>query len=67
MLSAGDLLTARNAADFARHRDQVMRMLPVVFGFALGCGLGAVWEGSAGLWCLALPTGLVLAALLLLS
>jgi uncharacterized membrane protein YoaK (UPF0700 family) len=65
MLSAGDLLTARDAAHFARHRDQVMRMLPVVFGFALGCGLAAVWQATGGLWSLILPTGLVLAALLL--
>jgi hypothetical protein len=38
-------------------------MLPVIVGFAIGCGLGAAFEARAGLWSLALPTGLAVLAL----
>ena len=39
-----------------------MHTLPVIVGFATGCGLGAACEAAAGLWSLALPTGLALLA-----
>jgi hypothetical protein len=37
--------------------------LAVIFGFAIGCGLGATCEAALGLWSLALPTGLAMLAL----
>jgi hypothetical protein len=40
-----------------------MHTLPVIVGFATGCGLGAAYEAAAGLWSLALPTSLALLAL----
>jgi hypothetical protein len=36
--------------------------LPVIVGFIIGCGFGAAWQAAAGLWSLALPTGLALFA-----
>jgi uncharacterized membrane protein YoaK (UPF0700 family) len=46
------------------HR-KAMRLLPVIVGFTLGCGLGAAAEDAYGLRALALPTALALLALLM--
>ena len=39
-----------------------MRILPVIVGFAVGCGIGAACEAWLGLRSLALPAGLALLA-----
>ena len=36
--------------------------LPVIVGFAIGGGVGAACEAAAGLWSLAMPTGLAFLA-----
>jgi len=46
----------------AKARNRATRTLPVIVGFALGCGLGAACEAALGLWSLALPAGLALLA-----
>ncbi len=53
----------KNAVDKARLRSS--RTLPVIVGFALGCGVGAVCEQNIGLMALALPTTLAVIALAL--
>jgi uncharacterized membrane protein YoaK (UPF0700 family) len=63
MLDLGGVLVGGDPAEVARARSRAMRTLPVIVGFATGCGLGAACEAAAGLWSLALPTGLALLAL----
>ena len=41
-------------------RNRATRTLPVIVGFAVGCGLGAACVAAVGLWSLVLPTGLAL-------
>ncbi len=38
---------------------------PVILGFTVGCGLGSAGEATFGAWCLALPTGLALLAVVM--
>jgi uncharacterized membrane protein YoaK (UPF0700 family) len=61
-LDVGEVLLGRNTADTAKANDQAARTLPVIVGFAVGCGLGAPSEAAFGLWSLALPAGLALLA-----
>lgn len=62
MLDLGELLVGRDQAEIAKARIRAIHTLPVIFGFTIGCGLGAACEAAAGLWLLALPTGLALLA-----
>ena len=61
MLDLGGLIGG-DPAEVAKARSRAMHTLPVIVGFATGCGLGAACEAAAGLWSLALPTGLALLA-----
>ena len=65
MLDLGEVLVGRDQAEIAKARRSVMHTLPVIFGFVLGCALGAACEAAAGLWSLALPSGLALVACVL--
>jgi uncharacterized membrane protein YoaK (UPF0700 family) len=62
MLDVGEVLVGGDAAKVAKARSRAMHTLPVIAGFAIGCGLGAACQAAAGLWSLALPTGLALLA-----
>jgi uncharacterized membrane protein YoaK (UPF0700 family) len=62
MLDLGEVLVGRDHAKAARARTRAMHTLPVIVGFAIGCVFGAAFEAVAGLWSLALPTGLALLA-----
>jgi uncharacterized membrane protein YoaK (UPF0700 family) len=62
MLDLGEVLVGRDHAKPARARTRAMRTLPVIVGFSIGCVFGAAFEAVAGLWSLALPTGLALLA-----
>jgi len=62
MLDLGEALGGGDAAKVAEARNRAMHTLPVIVGFTIGCGLGAAGEAVAGLWSLALPTGLALLA-----
>jgi uncharacterized membrane protein YoaK (UPF0700 family) len=61
----GDLLLGGDPAKVNQARDRAARTLPVIIGFAVGCGLGAACEVAFGMWSLTLPTGLALIALAL--
>lgn len=63
MLDVGEVLAGGDGAAVAKARGRAMRTLPVIVGFTLGCGLGAVCEAFAGLWSLVLPVALAVAAL----
>jgi uncharacterized membrane protein YoaK (UPF0700 family) len=63
MLDLGEAVAGADPAAAATARGRAMRTLPVIAGFAVGCGLGAASEAAAGLWSLALPTSLALLAL----
>jgi uncharacterized membrane protein YoaK (UPF0700 family) len=62
MLDLGAALVGRDHAKVPRARARAMRTLPVIVGFTIGCVCGAAFEAAAGLWSLALPTGLALLA-----
>ena len=62
MLDLGGVLVANDPAEVAKARSRAMHTLPVIVGFAIGGGLGAACQAAAGLWSLALPTGLALLA-----
>jgi uncharacterized membrane protein YoaK (UPF0700 family) len=59
----GEVLRGGDPADAAKARNRAARTLPVIVGFAVGCGVGATCEVMFGLWSLALPAGLALLAL----
>jgi uncharacterized membrane protein YoaK (UPF0700 family) len=63
MLDLGEALAGGDVAKVAKARRRALHTLPVIIGFAIGCGLGAAFEASAGLWSLALPSGLALLVL----
>jgi uncharacterized membrane protein YoaK (UPF0700 family) len=67
MLDLGEALGGADPAAAAKARRRAMHTLPVIAGFAVGCGLGAACEAVAGLWSLVLPTGLALLALICAS
>jgi len=62
MLDLGGVLVGGDSAKIAKPRSRAVHTLPVIVGFATGCGLGAACEAAAGLWSLVLPTGLALLA-----
>jgi len=64
-MDIGDMLVARDPSDVAKARTRAKHTWRAVFGFVVGCGLGACCEVAAGLWSLALPVGLALFALAL--
>ncbi|MEA2948591.1 MAG: hypothetical protein QOI40_3921 [Alphaproteobacteria bacterium] len=61
-MDVGEILFGSDPADMAKARDRAARTLPVIVGFAVGCGLGAACQATVGLWSLGLPTGLALLA-----
>jgi uncharacterized membrane protein YoaK (UPF0700 family) len=62
MLDLGGVLVGGDPAEVAKARSRAMHTLPVIVGFATGSGLGAACEAAAGMWSLAMPTGLALLA-----
>jgi uncharacterized membrane protein YoaK (UPF0700 family) len=63
MQDLGVVLVGRDAANIAKAKRRTLDTLPVIVGFAIGCGLGATGEAVAGPWSLCLPTALALLAL----
>ena len=63
MLDLGEAWAGADPAAAAAARGRAMRTLTVIAGFTIGCAVGAACEAAAGLWSLALPTGLALLAL----
>jgi uncharacterized membrane protein YoaK (UPF0700 family) len=62
MLDLGGVLVGGDAAEVAKAKSRALHTLPVIIGFAVGCGLGAAGEAAVGLWSLILPTVLALIA-----
>jgi uncharacterized membrane protein YoaK (UPF0700 family) len=60
-----EVLVGADPAEVNKARKRAARTLPVVIGFAIGCGLGAACEVAFGMWSLALPTGVALIGLVL--
>ena len=59
---SGVLVRRRDDAGVAQARARAMHTFPVIVGFTIGCVFGAAFEAAAGLWSLALPTGLAVVA-----
>lgn len=62
VLDLGEMLVGRDHVKAAQAHTRAIQTFPVILGFATGCVLGAAAKASAGLWSLALPTGLALIA-----
>lgn len=61
-MDVGEILVGSDSAQVAEARSRMARILPAIFGFGLGCGIGAACEAAIGLSSLALPVGLALLA-----
>jgi uncharacterized membrane protein YoaK (UPF0700 family) len=61
-MDAGRILLRGDPVKLAEARDRAVQTLPVIVGFAAGCGLGAGCMAALGLWSLVLPTGFALLA-----
>jgi uncharacterized membrane protein YoaK (UPF0700 family) len=57
-----DLAAMLVGGDAVRAKSRALRTLPVIVGFAIGCGLGAAAEAATHLWSLVLPTALAVVA-----
>lgn len=64
-VDVGTIILNAEQKDVDKARLRSGRTLPVIVGFALGCGIGAVCEQNVGLMALALPTTLAAIALAL--
>jgi uncharacterized membrane protein YoaK (UPF0700 family) len=62
MMDIGEVMFGRKPSEIVKARDRTMLTWPVIVGFAIGCGLGAICERTLGLRSLALPMGLALLA-----
>jgi uncharacterized membrane protein YoaK (UPF0700 family) len=60
-----NMLVAQDPNDVAQARSRARHTWPAVVGFAIGCTLGACCQMIVGLLSLVLPSGLALAALVL--
>jgi uncharacterized membrane protein YoaK (UPF0700 family) len=58
----GRILLPGDPVKLAEARNRAVQTLPVIVGFAAGCGLGAAGVAAVGLWSLALPAGFALLA-----
>jgi uncharacterized membrane protein YoaK (UPF0700 family) len=65
MMDVGGVMFGREAAEVTKARSRAKRTSPAIFGFAVGCGLGAACEAAIGLRSLALPASLALLALIM--
>jgi uncharacterized membrane protein YoaK (UPF0700 family) len=63
VMDFGEVLLSRSPDGAAQALRRGKQTAAAMLGFAGGCALGAVTEMAAGLWALALPTGLALVAL----
>jgi uncharacterized membrane protein YoaK (UPF0700 family) len=65
VMDLGAVLMERNCDRIAEAARRAKHTAPAIVGFAAGCGLAAWCEVGAGLWSLAMPTSLALAALVI--
>jgi uncharacterized membrane protein YoaK (UPF0700 family) len=63
VMGVGAMLFRRDPNGLARAGSRATQTWPVVAGFAVGCGLGAVLDAAIGPWSLALPTAFALLAM----
>jgi uncharacterized membrane protein YoaK (UPF0700 family) len=61
-VDVGRILLRGDPVKLAEARNRAVQTLPVIVGFAAGCGLGAAGIAALGLWALALPVTLALLA-----
>jgi uncharacterized membrane protein YoaK (UPF0700 family) len=61
-IDVGRILLRDDPVKVAEARSRAVQTLPVIVGFAAGCGLGAAGVAAVGLWSLALPVTLALLA-----
>ena len=62
-MDVGAILLGHDPDEVAKSCRRAKHTWPAIVGFAIGCGIGAMCESAVGLWSLALPTGLALAAI----
>lgn len=62
VIDVGRVAFAKDPGEIAESRTRARRTWPAIFGFFLGCALGALFYAAKGFWSLTLPTGLALLA-----
>ena len=55
MMDVGELLLGRDPDEVAKARSRAKNTWPPIFGFTVGCGIGAACESAVGLWSLLCP------------
>lgn len=65
VMDLGEVLLGHSPSDVTNASRRARRSGLAIVGFVVGCGLGAGCQALAGLWSLALPTGLGLVALVM--
>jgi uncharacterized membrane protein YoaK (UPF0700 family) len=63
VVDLGEILLGRDPGSRAKAVERARRTGTAIAGFVVGAGLGASCQAHVGLWSLAMPTGLALAAL----
>jgi uncharacterized membrane protein YoaK (UPF0700 family) len=63
VMDLGEVLLGHSPNDAVKAGERARGTGLAIAGFVAGCGLGAGCQAIAGLWSLALPTGLALVAL----
>ena len=63
VVDLGEILLGRDPGSRAKAAERARRTGTAIAGFVVGAGLGALCQAHVGLWSLAMPAGLALAAL----
>jgi uncharacterized membrane protein YoaK (UPF0700 family) len=66
-MDVAEVLLRRDPDAVAKARTRAKRTAQAIMGFAVGCGLGAICQQTIGLWSIALPAGLAVLALAIVS
>jgi uncharacterized membrane protein YoaK (UPF0700 family) len=62
-MDVGEILLGHDSDKAGESRRRAKHTWPAIVGFTIGCGFGAACESVAGLWSLAIPTGLAMVAI----
>jgi uncharacterized membrane protein YoaK (UPF0700 family) len=63
MIDVSAMLFGRDPHNVGQARSRAHHTWPVIVGFVVGCGLGALCQAAIGMWSLALPSALALLAI----
>lgn len=67
MVDLGALLVRGDPTEVGTAKTRVVHTFPVIFGFAIGCAIGAAAQSTVRMWSLVLPAALAVLALFMRS